>query len=85
MQVRITVTRTVATSLVSVKRIGEDCHSHTIEESYVAKRPKFLLDTAKAEREKNYGATPVYNAMRGAGSTDGSSRLKPLGGAAPRR
>jgi hypothetical protein len=44
-KVRITVTRTVATSLVSVKRIGEDCHSHTIEDSFIAKRPKFLLDT----------------------------------------
>jgi len=45
------VTRTVATSLVSVKQIGEDCHSHTIEESFIAKRPKFLLGIAKAEKK----------------------------------
>jgi len=43
-KVRITVAQTVATSLVSVKRIGEGFHSHTIEESFIAKRPKSLLN-----------------------------------------
>jgi hypothetical protein len=67
--VRTTVTRTAAPSLVSVKRI-EDDRALTI-----AKRLKFLLDIGKAERgKKNHAAAQVYNAIRGAGSTEGSSR-----------
>ena len=79
------------TLTVTIERIGKgnpsdySCHTHDIEESFRYKRPEVLRNIARAEREKNYSAAQVINALRGVGTAEGSDRLVLVGGASMTR
>ncbi|KAF8458139.1 hypothetical protein BGX38DRAFT_649404 [Terfezia claveryi] len=78
--VRIKVSRPVDGTAVTVERLDEYTHTHDIEESFRIKKPSILVGCIKSEVAKNYSASQIYHAVRGAGKHEGSERLKELGG-----
>ena len=49
------------------------------------KKPAMLLNLLKAEAAKNYSASHIYHAFRGAGTLEGTTRLEHIGGASLKR
>ncbi|KAF8428713.1 hypothetical protein EV426DRAFT_711386 [Tirmania nivea] len=79
--VRIKVTRPVDGTTVTIERLDEHTHNHDIEESFRIKKPSILINSIKAEAVKNYSASQIFHALRGAGTHEGSERLQVVGGA----
>ena len=78
-QVRIKVSRPVDGSAVTIERMDEYTHTHDIEESFRIKKPSILVNYIATEAAKNYSASQIYHAFRGAGTAEGSERLANLG------
>ncbi|KAF8420011.1 hypothetical protein BGX38DRAFT_1202120 [Terfezia claveryi] len=74
------VSRLVDGSAVTIERLDEHTHSHDIEESFRIEKPSILPEYIKFEAAKNYSATQIYHAVRGAGTHEGSEQLGELGG-----
>ena len=69
----------------TIERLDENTHSHDIEESFRVKKPTMLLNLLRTEAAKNYSASHIYHAFRGAGTLEGSTRLEQIGGASLKR
>jgi hypothetical protein len=65
---------------VTLERKTEYYHSHDFETSCMVKKSKFVQELIATEAEKNYSATQIFSALRGAGSEEGSARLEEAGG-----
>ena len=78
--VRIKVSRLVDGSAVTIEHLDEHTHTHDIEESFRIKKPSILLSYIAAEAAKNYSASQIFHALRGAGTAEGSERLEAIGG-----
>ncbi|KAF8424877.1 hypothetical protein EV426DRAFT_701143 [Tirmania nivea] len=78
--VRIKVSHSVDSSVVTIERLDKYTHTHDIEESFWIKKPSILVGYIKSEAAKNYSATQIYHAIHGAGIYKGSEWLKELGG-----
>ena len=78
--VRIKVSRPIDASNVVIERIDGNTHTHDIEESFRIKKPSILVNSIKAEVVKNYTASQIFHALRGAGTAEGSERLESIGG-----
>ncbi|KAF8416903.1 hypothetical protein BGX38DRAFT_1335203 [Terfezia claveryi] len=78
--VRIKVSRLVDGTTVTVEHLDEHTHTHDIEESFRIKKPSILVGYIKSKAVKNYSASQIYHAIRGAGTHEGTERLKELGG-----
>ena len=78
--VRIKVSRTIDASNIVIERIDDHTHTHDIEESFQIKKPSILVNSIKAEVVKNYSAFQIFHALRGAGTAEGSERLKSIEG-----
>ena len=84
-QVRIKVSRPVDGSAVTIERLDEYTHTHDIEESFRVKKPSILVNYIAIEAAKNYSASQIFHAFRGAGTAEGSERLASIGGSSLRR
>ena len=79
--VRIKVSRPVDANLpITIERLDEHMHTHDIEESFQIKKPSILVNCITTEVAKNYSASQVFHALRGAGTAEGSERLGDIGG-----
>ena len=79
--VRIKVSRPMDTNLpVTIERLDEHMHTHDIEESFQIKKPSILINCITTKVAKNYSASQVLHALRGAGTAEGAERLGDIGG-----
>ena len=64
-----------------IERLDDHTHTHNIEESFQIKKPSILVNSITDEAAKNYSASQIFHAFRGAGTHEGSQRLQAIGGA----
>ena len=84
--VRMKVSRLVdSKQTITVERLDEHIHRRDIEESFRIKKLTILLNFLKAEAVKDYAASHIYHAFRGAGTLGGSTDLEQIGGASLKR
>ena len=80
--VRIRVVRTVSAPItITIQRLDEHEHSHTLEWSREIAPSTLALHLAATEAAKGYAPAQVLNALRGIGTPEGSTRLIEVGGA----
>ena len=65
--------------------MDEYTYTHDIEESFQVKKPSILVNYIANEAAKNYSASQIFHAFRGAGTAEGSERLAALEGLSLRR
>ena len=80
--VRIKIVRTVSAPItITIQRLDEHEHSHTLERSREIAPSTLALQLAATEAAKGYAPAQVLNALRGIGTPEGSTRLIEVGGA----
>ena len=80
--VRIKTTRTVSAPItITIQRLDEHEHRHTLERSREIAPSTIALHLAATEAAKGYAPAQVLNALRGIGTPEGSKRLIEVGGA----
>ena len=80
--VRIKISRTVSAPItITIQRLDEYEHRHTLERSREIAPSKLALHLAATEAAKGYAPAQVLNALRGIGTPEGSKRLTEVGGA----
>ena len=55
-------------------------HSYNIEESFQIKKLSILVNSIKSEAVKDYSASHIFHAFRGARTVEGSEKLGAMGG-----
>jgi len=80
-QVRIKITRTVAEPVVvTIERMDDEQHQHDLDRSREVAPSSLAIQLAAGEAAKGYATAQVLNALKGVGTSQGTTRLEVVGG-----